>query len=131
MYFALIPVRSLYHYIVSLLNLLGSTPTPLTTTENTVPPILSLFSAIPSSNKIVVTWAPPFESNIMIRGYILGYGAGIPDAFIETFSSSETQFTITNLKPSTIFVLKLRAFNNAGEGMSLYKDVATSVAGSK
>ncbi|XP_033624343.1 neogenin-like isoform X5 [Asterias rubens] len=97
--------------------------------ENTVPPILSLFSAIPSSNKIVVTWAPPFESNIMIRGYILGYGAGIPDAFIETFSSSETQFTITNLKPSTIYVLKLRAFNNAGEGMSLYKDVATSVAG--
>ncbi|XP_071789268.1 uncharacterized protein [Asterias amurensis] len=97
--------------------------------ENTEPPILSLFSAIPSSNKIVVTWAPPFESNIMIRGYILGYGAGIPDAFIETFSSSETQFTITNLKPSTIYVLKLRAFNNAGEGMSLYKDVATSVAG--
>ena len=101
------------------------------TPENNVPPAPFELHAVAFQNKIMVTWEPSLDTSIMIRGYILGYGPGIPDAVVKSLPSSQTQYTIPNLTPNTLYVLKLRAFNQVGEGQSLYEDVSTTPPGSK
>ncbi|XP_038078549.1 neogenin-like isoform X5 [Patiria miniata] len=93
--------------------------------ENRVPPKPADIIATSTHNKIEVSWVPPLDQTIMVRGYILGYGPSIPDAFRERLPGSQTQVVLTNLFPSTLYVLKLRAYNRVGEGAPLYLDVHT------
>ncbi|XP_022084069.1 neogenin-like isoform X5 [Acanthaster planci] len=93
--------------------------------ENRVPPQPLSIRTTTTHNRIDVFWEPPSDDSIMVRGYILGYGASVPDSLLERLPSSETQVSLTNLLPSTLYVLKLRAFNKVGEGPSLYIDVQT------
>ena len=37
----------------------------------------------PESNAIGVSWTPPQDDAVLIRGYIIGWGPGVPDVFKE------------------------------------------------
>lgn len=49
------------------------------------------------TNSIAVSWTPPVEQDIMIRGYILGYGIGIPDVYSQILDAKMRYHTIKSL----------------------------------
>ena len=99
--------------------------------ENTVPGKPTSLRVRPMTDSIVVSWTPPQEQDIMIRGYVLGYGIGIPDSYRQVLGSKLRSHIIKNLKPSTNYVLTLRAYNNQGEGLETYESTFTREESSK
>ncbi|KAJ8035533.1 Neogenin [Holothuria leucospilota] len=93
--------------------------------EHQVPAMPADISAIGYPTHIDVRWVPPENQNIFIRGYLLGYGKNIPDIFIETMSPKTFRFVIRDVQANAMYVLRLRAFNQAGEGASIYETVTT------
>ncbi|ELU03642.1 hypothetical protein CAPTEDRAFT_17814, partial [Capitella teleta] len=93
--------------------------------ETSVPGQPSSLQVRPMTNSIVVSWTPPVEQDILIRGYILGYGIGVPDIYKQVLDPKQRYHTIKNLKPSSQYVISLRAFNNIGEGRQIYETTFT------
>lgn len=83
-------------------------------------------SAVGYPTHIEVQWVPPENQNIFIRGYLLGYGKNIPDIFIETVGPKTFRFVIRKVQANAMYVLRLRAFNEAGEGAAIYETVTTT-----
>ena len=53
----------------------------------------------PLTDSIVVSWTAPSTSdhNVMIRGYILGYGVGVPDVYRQILDADVRYHTIKGL----------------------------------
>jgi len=51
------------------------------------------------TNSIIVSWTPPStaDHNVMIRGYILGYGIGVPDVYRQILDANVRYHTIRGL----------------------------------
>ena len=69
------------------------------------------------TDSVIVSWQPPEEDTI-VRGYICGYGEGVPDVNWKYVDASMSNVTITNLSEQlriTIFhryvMLSLRTFD--------------------
>ena len=77
------------------------------------------------SDSIVVSWSPPVNQGVMIRGYKLGYGIRRPDTYRIIIDAKQRYYTIKKLKSSTEYVISLIAYNNAGEGQATYETVTT------
>ncbi|XP_022661897.1 neogenin-like isoform X2 [Varroa destructor] len=93
--------------------------------ENNVPDQPSYLRTKASSRSITVGWLPPRETNIMVRGYRIGWGPGIPDVHTSKLEGKQRYFTIENLQPMTEYVISVRAYNRIGEGQSLQDTVRT------
>ncbi|CAK9303096.1 unnamed protein product [Gordionus sp. m RMFG-2023] len=76
--------------------------------------------------KIFVRWTAPANHNdILVRGYTLGYGIGVPDIFSRVLSPAVTSYTLVDLVPGSEYVISLRAFNNRGNGRERLETVKT------
>ena len=53
--------------------------------------------ARPSSDSIRVSWGPPKDPNVMVRGYNIGWGKGFPYTFSEILEGKQQSFNIKNL----------------------------------
>ncbi|GCC36050.1 hypothetical protein chiPu_0014541 [Chiloscyllium punctatum] len=93
--------------------------------ESQVPDQPSSLHVRPLTTSIVMTWTPPLNPNIAVRGYIIGYGVGSPYAETVQVDSKQRYFSIENLEPSSHYVISLKAFNNAGQGVPLYESATT------
>ncbi|GAB0202487.1 netrin receptor DCC [Grus japonensis] len=93
--------------------------------ESQVPDQPSSLHVRPLTTSIVMSWTPPLNPNIVIRGYIIGYGVGSPYAETVRVDSKQRYYSIENLEPSSHYVISLKAFNNAGEGVPLYESATT------
>uniref|UniRef100_A0A8C3AYA1 DCC netrin 1 receptor n=1 Tax=Cyclopterus lumpus TaxID=8103 RepID=A0A8C3AYA1_CYCLU len=93
--------------------------------ESQVPDQPSSLHVRPLPNSIIMSWTPPLSPNILVRGYIIGYGVGSPYAETVRVDSKQRYFSIENLEPSSHYVISLKAFNNAGEGVPLYESAVT------
>ncbi|XP_058850962.1 neogenin-like isoform X2 [Acipenser ruthenus] len=93
--------------------------------ESRVPDIPSSLHVRPLVTSIVVSWTPPENQNIVVRGYAIGYGIGSPHAQTIKVDYKQRYYTIENLDPSSHYVLTLKAFNNVGEGIPVYESAAT------
>ncbi|XP_031433341.2 netrin receptor DCC [Clupea harengus] len=93
--------------------------------ETQVPNQPSSLHVRPLPNSIIMSWTPPLNPNILVRGYIIGYGVGSPYAETVRVDSKQRYFSIENLEPSSHYVISLKAFNNAGEGVPLYESATT------
>ncbi|XP_054612208.1 netrin receptor DCC isoform X2 [Dunckerocampus dactyliophorus] len=93
--------------------------------ESQVPDQPSSLHVRPLPNSIIMSWTPPISPNILVRGYIIGYGVGSPYAETVRVDSKQRYFSIENLEPSSHYVISLKAFNNAGEGVPLYESAVT------
>uniref|UniRef100_A0A8C1RAD4 DCC netrin 1 receptor n=1 Tax=Cyprinus carpio TaxID=7962 RepID=A0A8C1RAD4_CYPCA len=93
--------------------------------ETQVPNQPSSLHVRPLPNSIIMSWTPPLNPNILVRGYIIGYGVGSPYAETVRVDSKQRYFSIENLEPSSHYVISLKAFNNAGEGVPLYESAVT------
>ncbi|XP_061836583.1 netrin receptor DCC isoform X4 [Nerophis lumbriciformis] len=93
--------------------------------ESQVPDQPSSLHVRPLPNSIIMSWTPPISPNILVRGYIIGYGVGSPYADTVRVDSKQRYYSIENLEPSSHYVISLKAFNNAGEGVPLYESAVT------
>ncbi|XP_069102428.1 neogenin-like isoform X6 [Argopecten irradians] len=95
--------------------------------ETRVPPPPRLIRVVPYDTSIRVSWsAPDPESKILVRGYILGYGKGVPDSYRLTLDADSHVYTIENLQPASQYVITVLAFNNIGDGEPKYQTAVTS-----
>lgn len=78
-----------------------------------------------SSTTITVSWQPPKEKSVLVRGYKIGWGIGVPDDYTKVLSASDKTFTLSNLKPTNEYVVAVRAFNNHGDGPPAYNSIWT------
>lgn len=107
--------------------------------------------ARPSSNSIRVSWSPPKDPNIMVRGYSIGWGKGFPYTFSETLDGKQRSFNIENLgrffgikkasefmshvdysratflisELNSEYVIAVRPYNSLGDGLPAYVSVRT------
>ncbi|XP_057344942.1 neogenin isoform X9 [Manis pentadactyla] len=93
--------------------------------ETRVPEVPSSLHVRPLVTSIVVSWTPPENQNIVVRGYAIGYGIGSPHAQTIKVDYKQRYYTIENLDPSSHYVITLKAFNNVGEGVPLYESAVT------
>ncbi|KFW81127.1 hypothetical protein N305_12671, partial [Manacus vitellinus] len=94
-------------------------------TETRVPEVPSSLHVRPLVTSIVVSWTPPENQNVVVRGYAIGYGIGSPHAQTIKVDYKQRYYTIENLDPSSHYVITLKAFNNVGEGIPLYESAVT------
>ncbi|KAM4602802.1 neogenin 1a isoform 1-T1 [Polymixia lowei] len=93
--------------------------------ESRVPDIPSSLHVRPLINSIVVSWTPPENQDIVVRGYTIGYGIGSPHAQTIKVDYKQRYYSIENLDPSSHYVITLKAFNNVGEGIPVYESAIT------
>ncbi|KAG7481528.1 hypothetical protein MATL_G00067910 [Megalops atlanticus] len=93
--------------------------------ESQVPDQPSSLHVRPLMTSIIMSWTPPLNPNIVVRGYIIGYGVGSPYAETVRVDSKQRYYSIENLEPSSHYVISLKSFNNAGEGVPLYESAVT------
>ena len=72
--------------------------------ESMVPGRPTSLRVRPFPSSIVVSWTPPEEQHIMVRGYILGYGKGIADVYKQVLDAKQRYHTIKGLGKLTIQV---------------------------
>ncbi|XP_053346645.1 neogenin isoform X2 [Clarias gariepinus] len=93
--------------------------------ESQVPGMPSSLQVRPLVNSIVVSWTPPENQDIVVRGYSIGYGIGSPHSQTIKVDHKQRYYSIENLDPSSHYVITLKAFNNMGEGIPLYESAIT------
>ncbi|KAM9410156.1 neogenin 1a isoform 3-T3 [Pholidichthys leucotaenia] len=93
--------------------------------ESRVPDQPSSLHVRPLVNNIVVSWTPPENQDIVVRGYTISYGIGSPHAQTIKVDHKQRYYTIQNLDPSSHYVITLKAFNNMGEGIPVYESAIT------
>ncbi|XP_062579893.1 neogenin-like isoform X4 [Saccostrea cucullata] len=95
--------------------------------ESKVPDAPRRVHVTTDDTSIRVSWStPPPESKIMVRGYILGWGKGVPDTEKRHFGPETHVFTIKDLLPSSEYVITVKAKNNKGEGPPRYTTATTT-----
>ncbi|XP_032379268.1 neogenin 1a isoform X14 [Etheostoma spectabile] len=123
-----------YSFRVSAMTVNGTGPATEWTTaetfesdldESRVPDQPSSLHVRPLVNSIVVSWTPPENQDIVVRGYTISYGIGSPHAKTIKVDYKQRYYTIENLDPSSHYVITLKAFNNVGEGIPVYESAIT------
>ncbi|XP_033962828.1 neogenin 1a isoform X1 [Pseudochaenichthys georgianus] len=123
-----------YSFRVSAITVNGTGPaTEWTTTEtfesdldeSCVPDQPSSLHVRPLVNSIVVSWTPPENQDIVVRGYTIGYGIGSPHSQTIKVDYKQRYYTIESLFPSSHYVITLKAYNNVGEGIPVYESAIT------
>lgn len=92
--------------------------------ETSVPGKPSYVRTRTFSDSVMVTWMAPDDGDL-VRGYMVGYGEGVPDVNWRYVDASSNNVTIRNLKPATQYIISLRAFNNQGKGQVIYDLIYT------
>nr|XP_023693958.1 neogenin-like isoform X4 [Paramormyrops kingsleyae] len=93
--------------------------------ESRVPDAPTSLHVRPLVNSIVVSWTPPENQDVVVRGYTIGYGIGSPHAQTVKVDHKQRFYSIEHLDPSSNYVITLKAFNNLGEGLPLYESAIT------
>ncbi|XP_059613953.1 neogenin [Phlebotomus argentipes] len=79
----------------------------------------------PSAESIIITWGPPRDTNIKLRGFTLGWGKGLPDVEMKELDSIARYYEIKGLEPNSEYVISLKARNLVGDGPPIYDYVRT------
>ena len=51
-----------------------------------------------TSTSLIVSWTPPLEQDILVRGYVLGYGIGIPDVYRQIVPATQRFYAVKSLR---------------------------------
>ncbi|CAL8139904.1 unnamed protein product [Orchesella dallaii] len=94
--------------------------------EGQVPDRPEGMQARPGVTSITITWTPARSrdgNDILVRGYTIGWGKGIPDVHTKLVASQQRSFRIDGLRPNSEYVISLRAYNRVGDGIPIYENV--------
>lgn len=93
--------------------------------ETNVPPPPRFIRVVPYDTSIRVSWsAPDPESNVLVRGYILGYGKGVPDSYRLSLDADQHVYTIESLRKYSALQLGSHGTNCDREVTGLNHDWA-------
>ena len=79
----------------------------------------------PEPGEIEVSWFPPANPEIIIRGYRIGWGKQTPDDNELEVDAATLNTKLTNLEPDTQYVVSILALNNLGPGLPFYEVIFT------
>lgn len=65
--------------------------------ETIVPNPPSTLRAKAADDSITIVWSPPSTKNILVRGYTIGWGKGIPDEYTKVVDNKQRYFVIEDL----------------------------------
>ena len=65
--------------------------------ETVVPNPPSTLRAKAEDDSITIAWNPPSSKNILVRGYTIGWGKGIPDEYTKVVDNKQRYFVIEDL----------------------------------
>ena len=68
-----------------------------------------------------VSWFPPADQSVRVRGYKIGYGTSVPEENEVETDAITLDVELTDLEPNMRYVVQVRAFNNRGLGLPVYK----------
>lgn len=54
-------------------------------------------TAVAMTDHIRVRWQPPAQHNVMLRGYTIGWGPGVPDIYSKIVDSKLRSYVIDKL----------------------------------
>lgn len=95
--------RSIHHLLYFVFGFV-SLESPLPPPESRVPNQPSSLHVRPLVNSIVVSWTPPENQDIVVRGYSIGYGIGSPHSQTIKVDYKQRYYTIENLGRETRLV---------------------------
>ncbi|CAG0894859.1 unnamed protein product [Darwinula stevensoni] len=98
---------------------------PMDLDESVVPDAPGSIRARPMKTSITVMWTPPKNQSIIVRGYTIGYGIGVPDVYKKLVDGKQRYYAIEGLEPNAEYVISLRAYNGMGDGRPIYEHVRT------
>ncbi|XP_071825768.1 uncharacterized protein [Apostichopus japonicus] len=67
-------------------------------------------------DRIEVRWTAPADPDIIVRGYLLNCGKGIPGVEFLDISPSTYRYIIRDVVPDSMYIISLKAYNHKGEG---------------
>ena len=53
-----------------------------------------------SDESIAIMWEPPASNKVLVRGYTIGWGKGIPDEYTKVVDNKQRYFVIDDLSKS-------------------------------
>lgn len=59
--------------------------------------LLCALTAQAMSDSIMVQWGPPKDQSIKVRGYVISWGKGDPEAFKKVLDGKQRSYVIENL----------------------------------
>ena len=65
--------------------------------ETVVPEPPSSLRVRAADDSITIMWIPPSSNNILVRGYTIGWGKGIPDVYTKVVDNKQRYFVIDDL----------------------------------
>ena len=71
--------------------------------ESVVPDPPSSLRARASDDEIQIMWKPPRDNQILVRGYTIGWGKGIPDEYTKLVEDNQRYFIISKLSKFPCF----------------------------
>ncbi|XP_039298871.1 neogenin isoform X1 [Nilaparvata lugens] len=95
--------------------------------ESSVPGQPQSMKVQAGTDSLIVMWMPPVNQNIMVRGYTIGWGKGVPDVYSQVLDSEQRRAIIKPLEPNSEYVISVRANNNKGDGVPIYEHVTTTL----
>lgn len=78
-----------------------------------------------TAKTITVSWQPPENKSVLVRGYTIAWGIGVPDDYRHVLPASDRSYTLTGIKPTNEYVVAVRAYNNRGDGPPRYESIWT------
>lgn len=79
--------------------------------ESQVPGVPSSLHVRPLVNSIVVSWTPPENQDVVVRGYSIGYGVGSPHSQTIKVDHKQRYYSIENLGELLTFQLHHGSFS--------------------
>jgi len=79
------------------------------------------------SGTLAVTWTPPRDSLVRVRGYTVGWGEGVPDENAQRVDAQQRTCNIGRVKVGTEYVISVRSFNAQGNGPPIYETVRAAL----
>ena len=72
--------------------------------ETVVPNPPSTLRAKAEDDSITIVWNPPSSKNILVRGYTIGWGKGIPDEYTKVVDNKQRYFVIEDLSKCLLII---------------------------
>lgn len=93
--------------------------------ETRLPDAPAFLNAVAKGTQVSLTFAPPLNRSVAVRGFTLNYGIGYPDVFTQLLAADDTQFVINSLEQFSEYIISLKAYNRLGNGVPVYVTAKT------
>lgn len=67
------------------------------------------------SNNVIIQWNVPKDNGDKIQGFHVEVGKSDFAEIVATYTTTESRYTVPNLRPATVYDFRVAAFNSVGK----------------